>query len=376
MHKVLFIATYGDFFSSFQINNMKIWIDLGCEVHCVANFNEPRYNRFTNKIDNIGVIRHNIDFCRTPFTIKTFSFYKQLKDLMKSENVTIIDTHNPIVSVLSRLAAKSCYINKVVYTVHGFFFFKGCSLTKRLLYKPVEYIMARYTDVFIVTNLEDFDAAKKMKVRGKAYYIPGVGVDLDSIRNLNVNKTLKRKELGIPADAFVLLSVGECIKRKNHESAIRAFAQADIPNSYYIVVGDGELLEYLRALAHELSVGDKVIFPGYRSDANEILKIADLYVFPSFQEGLSVALMQAMVAGLPIVASDIRGNTDCVIDGKGGNLFKSDDIKKIKINIEKMYYELETLKKYGDYNYKRVEKFSKEVVEEKNKKIFASILEE
>ena len=235
--------------------------------------------------------------------------------------------------------------------------------------------MARYTDALIVTNLEDYEAAKKMKVRGKAYYVPGVGVDLDSIRNLNVNKELKREEFGIRPDSFVLLSVGECIKRKNHESAIRAFAQANIPNSFYIIVGDGELLENLKALVHELNVEEKVIFLGYRNDANEILKIADAYIFPSFQEGLSVALMQAMVAGLPIIASNIRGNVDCVVDGKGGHLFNPADIGEIRSNILDIYCQLEVSKKYGDYNYKQVEKFSKEVVEYKNKEIFEWILE-
>lgn len=375
MKKVLFVATYGDFFSSFQISNMKLWQSLGCEVHCVANFMEGRYNRFTEKIDNIGVIKHHLFFYRTPFTLDNIILYNKLKKLMIHEKYDIIDCHNPVVSVMARIAANSCGINKVIYTVHGFFFYQGCSLKNKLLFKPVEYFLARYTDALIVTNLEDYEASKKMKVRGKTYYVPGVGVDLDIIRNLNVNKELKKEEFGIPADSFVLLSVGECIKRKNHESAIRAFAQADIPNSFYIIVGDGELLEYLKALAHELNVEDKVLFLGYRSDANEILKIADLYVFPSFQEGLSVALMQAMVAGLPIVASSIRGNVDCVVDGKGGYLFNPAEIEEIKLNMVKIYCQSETSKKYGEYNYKQVEKFSKEVVEDKNKKIFEWILE-
>lgn len=376
LQKILFVATYGDFFSSFQIDNMKLWESLGCEVHCAANFDEARYNRFTEKIDLIGVKKHNIQFTRSPFTIQIFSLYKKLKKLMIKEEINILDTHNPFVSVLSRLAAEACGIDKVIYTVHGFFFYEGCPLKYKLIYKPIEHFMAKYTDALIVTNLEDYKASKKMNVRGNTYYVPGVGVDIDKIRNININKLEKRKEIGISSDAFLLASVGECIKRKNHEAAIRAFARAKIQNAYYIIIGDGQLLEYLKSLTKELKVEDKVIFLGYRSDANEILKCVDLYVFPSFQEGLSVALLEAMASGLPIIASDIRGNRDCIVDGRGGYLFDPNNIDEISIYIKKIYTQKDKANLYGRYNYYLIDKFGKKVVKDINRRIFSKVLGE
>ena len=375
MERVLFVATYGDFFASFQLDNMRLWKELGCEVHCAANFNEPDYNRFTNKIDELGVKKHQIDFLSFLYSLKNIKLYKSLKQLMIDEKITILDTHNPVSSIISRLAAKSVGINKVMYTVHGFFFYKGASFVKNMIYKPIEYAMAHITDVIIVTNLEDYEAVKKMKVRQDAYYVHGVGVDVSNITSLKVDIKNKRKDLGIPDDAIVLCSVGECIKRKNQETAIRAFAQIKNPNLYYIVVGDGELFEHLKSVAIELKIEDRLILPGYRKDANEILKISDIYVFPSFQEGLSVALMQAMAAGLPVVASEIRGNVDCIDNNIGGLTVKPDDINGMKSAIETLIIDQEKRRKYGDYNMEKVKSFSKNVVREENTIIFRSILQ-
>ena len=374
MEKVLYVATYGDFFASFQIDNMKLWQNLGCEVHCAADFTDKNYNRFTEKIDAIGVIKHQVDFVRTPYSLKNVNAYKQIKKILNDEKITILDTHNPVASILSRLAAKSVGIKKVMYTVHGFFFYKGASLKNNLLFKPVEFVMARLTDIIITTNLEDYEAAKKMKVRKKVYYVPGVGVDVDNIAELNVEKSKKRAEFGIPEDSFVMTSVGESIKRKNHETAIKAFARVHTSDMYYIVVGDGELYPYLKKLVKELDVEENVLLPGYRKDANEILKASDLYVFPSYQEGLSVALMQAMAAGLPVVASKIRGNVDCIIQGKGGITVQPDDIEGMSNAIVKLKNDMDLRNKFGAFNIQKVKEFSKEMVYEKNIIIFQDLL--
>lgn len=374
MDKVLYVATYGDFFASFQIDNMKLWQELGCEVHCAANFNVKQYNRFTERIDEIGVVKHNIEFVRTPYSKKNIKAYKALRELMSKERITVLDTHNPVASILSRIAAKQCAINKIVYTVHGFFFYKGAPLKNKLIYKPIEFVMARLTDALIVTNLEDYEVAKKMKVRGKAYYVHGVGVDVSNITDLKVNRKEKREELGIPSDAILLCSIGECIRRKNQETSIRAFATIDNPNLYYVVVGDGELYEHLKSVVKELGVERRVILPGYRADANEILKVSDIYVFPSYQEGLSVALMQAMAAELPVVASEIRGNVDCVENGKGGITVGPEDIKNMAQAIITLISDPKLRRKYGEYNLEKVKQFGKDVVRKENNGIFSAIL--
>ncbi len=374
MDKVMLIATYGDFFSSFQINNINRWLELGCEVHCVANFMEPKYNRNTEKLIDLGIEIHNIEFSRSPYSKKLLSNYKELKKLLKDEEITVIDTHNPIVSVISRVAAFKCHINKVIYTVHGFFFFKGSSIKNQILFKPIEFIMAKYTDILITTNLEDYKIAQKMKVRDKVHYVPGVGVDAQNIRDLNINPVSKRSEIGLPINALVFISVGECIDRKNHESAIRAFAEANLPNSYYVIIGDGELLEYLKSLTENLNITNKVIFTGFRKDANEFLKCSDIFLFPSYQEGLSVALLQAMAAGLPVLASRIRGNVDCIIEYKGGLLFSPHNVDDIRNQMVKIFNNSEERKRYGSFNMDYIKNFDIKLVSSLNKEIFTNIV--
>lgn len=179
-----------------------------------------------------------------------------------------------------------------------------------MIYETIERWLARYTDGLITINEEDYQAAKSFHLRGKAYKIPGVGIDVKGIHDLKVDRAQKRRELGVPEDAFVMLSVGDLNANKNHSTAIKAFAKADIPNSYYLICGEGELRNELGSLAEKLGVSQRIRLLGFRNDVREILKASDLFVFPSFREGLSVALLEAASAGITCVASNIRGNVD------------------------------------------------------------------
>lgn len=140
--------------------------------------------------------------------------------------------------------------------------------------------------------------------------MPGIGVDVRKISSVQVDRATKRAELGIPQDAFVFISVGELNENKNHATVVRALAKADIPNSYYLICGEGKLKQQHFELAQKLGISEKVKLLGFRTDVSEILRACDCFVFPSSREGLSVSLMEAMAAGLPCIASRIRGNVD------------------------------------------------------------------
>ena len=148
-------------------------------------------------------------------------------------------------------------------------------------------------------------------------------MDVKKISSVQVDRATKRAELGIPEDAFVFVSVGELNENKNHRTVIRAFAKTDMTNSYYLICGEGKLKQEHLKLAEKLGVSDRVRFLGFRTDVSEILRACDCFVFPSFREGLSVSLMEAMAAGLPCIASRIRGNVDLLPDSR--YLFESSD---------------------------------------------------
>lgn len=362
--KVIFVANTARFFVMFEQNNIRLLQSMGYEVHCASNFEQERDVDAKTILQQLNVTIHQIDIARSPFSMRNLTAYRQLKALMQRERFDLVDCHTPMGGVLARLAGKATKTAPVLYTAHGFHFYKGCPLQNRLIYETIERWLARYTDGLITINEEDYQAAKSFHLRGKAYKIPGVGIDVKGIHDLKVDRAQKRRELGVPEDAFVMLSVGDLIPRKNHIVALRAFAQANIPNSYYLLCGNGELKEMLQEESRKLNVADRVIFLGFRSDVREILHAVDLFCFPSLQEGLPVALMEAMAAGVPCIASRIRGNVD-LLENRDA-LFTVDNIEEIQQCIKQFSFRASNQEK----NNKSIAKYSAEKVTDKMREVY------
>ena len=318
MKKFLIVAHYSRFLVQFELNDVRLLQSMGYEVHYATNYeHEDMYADAVRVIREHGVILHQIDFVRSPYNvIANEKAYRQLKELMRMEQFDGIHCHTPMAGALARLAANATGTKPVLYTAHGFHFYKGCPLKNKLIYQTAETFLARYTDAQITINREDFTAAQKFPLRGKAYYVPGIGVDVKKISSVQVDRATKRAELGIPQDAFVFITVGELILRKNQELLIRAFSNANVTNAQLLICGSGKEKEHLEQRMHELKIADKVHLLGFRRDIYELLKCSDAFVFPSKQEGLPVALMEAMAAGLPCIASRIRGNVDLLEESR------------------------------------------------------------
>ena len=325
MKKVLFVTHNGRFLVQFELNDIQILQELGYEVHCATNFEgETMRADAENTLKEHGVICHSIPIERSPLRLReNLNAYRALKSLLKKEHFAGVHCHTPMGGVVGRLAANTTHTAPVLYTAHGFHFYKGCPLKNRVIYQTAETFLARYTDAQITINQEDYAAAQKFPLRGKAYYVPGIGVDVQKIASVQVDRVAKRKELGIPEDAFAFLTVGELIPRKGHELLIRAFAKSNISGAQLLICGSGREEEHLTTLIKELGISDRAHLLGFRNDIYELLKCADAFVFPSKQEGLPVALMEAMAAGLPCIASRIRGNVDLLPDSR--YLFEASD---------------------------------------------------
>jgi glycosyltransferase EpsD len=186
-------------------------------------------------------------------------------------------------------------------------------------------------------NQEDYDRARKFKFQG-VYKIPGVGVDTRRFSSGGYPefRAAKRRQMGLPEDAYVVLTVGELTKRKNQKVLLNTMAQLDDPSMHYVLCGKGDQQEMLEQLAQELGIGDRVHFLGYRLDVPEIYRMADCFAFSSIHEGLPFALMEAMQSGLPIVASRIRGNVDLIDDGIGGVLCDVHDSEQYREGLMKV----------------------------------------
>ena len=332
--KVLFVATVvKTHINTFHLPFLKMFKEHGWEVHVAAK------NDFVDEPCIIPNCDHHFDmeFVRAPFSQRNIAAYKQLKQIIETNHYDIIHCHTPVAGVLTRLAARNSKDTTVIYTAHGFHFYKGAPLINWLIYYPVERFCAKFTDKLITINQEDYNRVKSWSLHnnGKVYYVPGIGIDLEKIQNISTNKLQKKKELGIPNGVKVLLSVGELNKNKNHEIIIRALSKLDNKDYIYLICGKGELKEYLKNLAKELGVNDRVKFLGYRKDVLEICKVADLFVFPSKREGLPVSLIEAIACGVPCVASDVRGNRDILsID----NLCKSNKEDEWRRLVQRGFY--------------------------------------
>ncbi|MEG0762970.1 MAG: glycosyltransferase family 4 protein [Oscillospiraceae bacterium] len=373
MKKILIVACYSRFVVQFELNNAHILQNMGYEVHYACNYEqEDMYSLARQILEDNNIVLHQIDFVRSPYKlIDNTKAYNQLKALMTRQHFDGVHCHTPMAGLLARMAAKATNTKPVIYTAHGFHFYKGCPLKNKLIYETAERYMAKYTDALITINKEDFEAAQNFKLRGKAYYIPGVGVDVNAISNLQVDRTSKRQELGIATEDFVVISVGELNSNKNQKIIVQALANIDLETIHYIICGKGSYESKLKEQVTALHLESKVHFVGFREDAKELLKISDAFVFPSFREGLSVAIMEAMAAGLPCIVSNIRGNVDLIDEGKGGYLCdpqSSDDFANV---IKKLESNRQSGIKMGQYNMEKIKLFDVSKVTALMEKIYS-----
>ena len=332
MSKVLFVATVvKGHISKFHIPYLKMFQEAGWET-AVAARND--YESSSDCKIPFCDTYYDVLFERSPFKIANIKAFLRLKEIVEQGEYDIIHCHTPVGAILTRLAAIKARKQgtKVFYTAHGFHFYKGAPLKNWLLYFPAEWLCAHFTDVLVTINQEDYVLAQKHMKAKKVAYVPGVGINLEKFGNSSIDVAQKRNELNIPSDALVVLSVGELIKRKNHQLVIRAIAQMENKNIHYVLAGEGGEREQLLALSTQLGIQDRVHLLGYRTDINELVGASDIFCLPSIHEGLPVALMEAMARGMPCAVSRIRGNID-LIDEKGGTFFSVDSVQECESAI-------------------------------------------
>ena len=318
-----------------------------------------------------GIKLEHIDFARNPLSLQNKKAYRQLLSIMQKGKFDAVHCNTPIGGVLGRLCAKRAKIPYVIYQAHGFHFWTGAPLTNWLLYYPVEWLLAHYTDLLITINQEDCLRVQKFRLKkgGEQTLVHGIGVDAVKVQQVTVSKKEKRAQFGIPEDATVFVTAGELNENKNQETAIKAFADAGLSNAYFIICGDGENQERLKQLVKQRGMEERIILAGFRRDIFEILKASDIFVLPSFREGLPGALMEAMSAGLSCMASRIRGNVD-LLGEDYPYLFAADDSRELCVKMQQIAGECT---QWGDYCAEQIRPYTLPVVVEELKHIYERI---
>ena len=370
--KILFVATVvKTHIMQFHLPYLKMLRELGWETAVAAK------NDYENPEDcRIPYCDafYPVSFGRNPIAPENRQAYRDLKRIIDEGNYDVVHCHTPVAAVLTRLAArdarkKGC---KVIYTAHGYHFFKGAPLVNWLLFFPAEWVCSFWTDVLININREDYAFSQRHMHPRRLEYVPGVGVDLTRIRNANVDRSAKRAELGLKEDDFVLLSVAEMTKNKNHKMMLQALALLPDRRIRLVCAGRGQELENNKALCAQLGLSDRVRFLGYRSDVPELYRISDAFLFVSFREGLSLSLMEAMGAGLPSIVTSIRGNTDLIADGKQGRYAELTP-QSIANAIETLASDPALCAQLGSSAKEKVQAFRLDKVSEQMKEIYLSV---
>ena len=317
-------------------------------------------NRMAEVREDLGEYAriHLLHLKRSPMAISNVKGYREVKQIIRNGNYDLIWTNEPVMGVITRLAARKArkQSTRVLYMVHGFHFYKGAPLRNWILFCPIEHLMASKTDCICTINREDYARAQKMHTP-KAAYIHGVGIDTDRLKPGETPTDL-RKELNLPQDAFLVLSVGELNENKNQQVIIRAIASLKNKDIHYVLCGKGDQLEKLQDLSEELNVSDRVHFLGYRKDIADICRQCDLFALPSRREGLPFAAMEAMYCGLPLVNSGIRGLTDITENGVSGYICDPDDVQCYAENIQKLKNSPGDREQMAAHNRKTVEAFT------------------
>ena len=246
------------------MQNLGYKVQVACNFHKGNTCDKKEIIALKTKLREMKVEFYDVNFYRDVTNIsENIIAYKQLKEIFRRNHYEIVHCHTPIGGVLARIIANK-YRNKnakVLYTAHGFHFYKGAPLKNWLLYFPVEWILSFSTDILITINKEDFALAKRCMRAKKVKYIPGVGIDRSkySCNSLtNMEKRKIRNDIGINNDEIMLLSVGELSTRKNHEIVIKAIHKLNNKRIKYYICGQGDLENHLQSLINSFNLNENV----------------------------------------------------------------------------------------------------------------------
>lgn len=336
-------------------------VDVGCSSG--AGYKEDLFlekiKRILPKECNCFEIRTE----RSPYSLKNRKGYQDLKNVINNEHYDLIWTNEPVMGVLTRFAARNTRKKgtKVLYIAHGFHFFKGAP-RQNWIYFFIEKVMSYYCDYIATINWEDYTRAKKYLSKN-VFHLNGIGANLERFNKdkVSVDYKLKRKELGVDNQDIMMISVGELLPHKNHETMIRALKTTpNNENIKYFICGKGELQKHLLKVVKELHLEKQVTFLGHRNDIPELLSVADIFAHPSTREGLGVAAIEAMAMGLPLITSNIHGINDYIVNGKNGFCCNPKDVKIFSKYLYILSQDANLRKKMGKENIKISEKYSLE----------------
>lgn len=337
MKKILYVTTVSSTINAFLVPHIKYLLNQGYKVDVATNITDE----VNIDLINMGVRVFEVDFKRTPISPNNLKAYKQIKKIQNKEKYDIVHVHTPVASFVTRSALRKEKNLKMVYTCHGFHFYKGGSPINWMIFYPIEKISAKWTDRLITINTEDYKVAKKFKLRnnGQVSKMHGVGIEKEKYVIENFDKSEYRKKLGLDENDFVILVLAELNKNKNHIQLIKAMnlLKDKYPNIKAVFAGTGPLEEEIKNQIKENGLEDKISLLGWRNDVKELINLSDLVGLFSKREGLGKCLLEAMICGKCVISTNTRGPRELIEQDINGFMFEIGDIETTARSIEKIY---------------------------------------
>jgi len=261
-----------------------------------------------------------------------------IRDFIKNHNIDIVHTHSSKAGILGRLAAKMSGVRTVIHTVHGWSFHDHQPGVIYYLYLFLEKICALFSSaIIVVSRWDQRQAAWHLIGRQDQYKLIRYAVNQDEFKNNPAAEQI-RKEFGLSGECRVVGMVA-CFKPQKAPLDFIKLAAAlsrDFPDSKFILVGDGALRGKVCALINKLNLKGRVILTGWRNDVAALLSCLDVFVLTSLWEGLPIAVLEAISAGVPVIATDTGGIREVILDGKTGYLVKPHDIKILQERLREL----------------------------------------
>ena len=271
-----------------------------------------------------------VDFSRSLDPLAHWRTYRKLLPVLRCESFDMLHSHTPVASVVGRLAAWRAGVPRLVYTAHGFYFHEHMPWPKRALFIAIEWLAGRVTDLLLTQSAEDAATAKRLGLcaSGRVAAI-GNGVDPDLFQPADTASAVRasRQQLDLPAanpNQPVIAMIGRLVAEKGYLELIEAMRSVE---ATLWIIGErldsdhaGDVGVALQACRDDPVLANRIRSLGYRQDVPQVLQAADIFVLPSHREGMPRSIIEAMMTGLPVVATDIRGSRELVVDGETGLL--------------------------------------------------------
>ncbi|MCU0343825.1 MAG: glycosyltransferase [Ignavibacterium sp.] len=346
--KILYITSRADFGGGpLHVDDLiKYFIEF-YDVYCASPVEPPYGTKWQSELKRF----HHFKIPHRKFTITDLF---GLISFIKQNNIKLIHAHGKGAGLYARLAKLFIPNLKIIFTFHGFHP-DNYGFFSRVLYIWYEKVAAILTDHFINVSYSE----NKLSIEYKLFDPSKASIIYNGIKSSNPihqNKVEARKALGLDLDKFTIISANRFDKQKNLILVLNiAKFLTNNKNIIFLLLGDGEQFEIIKHISHKDNLSN-IFFMGYKSNVQEFLEASDLYLATSLGEALGYSLIEACRAGLPILATNVRGHNEVVIENYNGFLFELNDAKRASIIIEKLSSESSELIELGLHAKKYYEK--------------------